>query len=137
MIKKCETCHLKFTPRRKDQLYCNTSCSGRAGKLRRRYGITPSEVYFMYKNQRGRCAICKKRGDVKELGFTKYPRLCIDHNHKTGQVRGLLCSHCNLSIGHARESEELLRSAIRYLRKFKRNKHVRRKRKQHTRSRRF
>lgn len=136
MVKKCETCHLRLAPDTARR-YCGTSCKDRAGKLRRRYGLTPTEVYFLYKAQKGRCHICNSKGDVKELGFTKYPRLCIDHDHSTGAVRGLLCSGCNLTIGHAKDSVELLQSAIKYLRKFKRNKHVRRNRKQNTRNRRY
>ena len=52
------------------------------------------------------CQICGKDGDVE---------LCVDHDHKTGKVRGLLCRYCNLGIGNLQDSPKLLRSAISYL----------------------
>jgi hypothetical protein len=59
--------------------------------------------------QGGGCAIC---------GYIPLPgrlRLNIDHDHKTGQVRGCLCARCNRGIGWMRDSPDLLRSAARYL----------------------
>jgi DNA-directed RNA polymerase subunit RPC12/RpoP len=53
------------------------------------------------------CAICKKP-------LTSQPR--VDHNHTTGEVRGLLCSHCNVGIGMLQDDEALLRVAADYLR---------------------
>lgn len=71
----------------------------------------------MYKQQDGRCAICFDRGDVHELGFTGRQTLAIDHCHTTGAVRGLLCSGCNKGIGLLRDDVELMREAIRYLKR--------------------
>lgn len=42
----------------------------------------------------------------------------IDHNHTTEKVRGLLCSSCNLALGHAKEDKEVLKSMIEYLERF-------------------
>jgi hypothetical protein len=42
-------------------------------------------------------------------------RICYDHNHKTGAFRGWLCHHCNLILGHAKDSAELLRKLAKYL----------------------
>ena len=41
--------------------------------------------------------------------------LAIDHNHSTGQIRGLLCSLCNFGIGYLKDSPDLLRKAAQYL----------------------
>jgi hypothetical protein len=62
----------------------------------------------MLKRQDGSCAIC---------GIESGPevRLVVDHCHETGHVRGLLCRHCNLILGYARESDRTLESAISYL----------------------
>ena len=57
--------------------------------LQNTYHITAETYYKMLAKQGGKCAICKR----------KPVRLCIDHNHKTGKVRGLLCPRCNSSLG--------------------------------------
>lgn len=56
-------------------------------RLRNGYGITVEQYEEMLKRQKGGCAICGKRPGKK--------RLHVDHNHETGQVRGLLCAKCN------------------------------------------
>lgn len=55
-----------------------------------------------------RCAICGRERDG-------YRRLSIDHDHATDQIRGLLCRPCNMLLGNARDSVEILRAAIAYL----------------------
>lgn len=73
------------------------------------HGLEPHEFDRMFNEQNGVCAICGK-----ECASGK--RLAIDHNHTTGRVRGLLCSNCNTSLGGFMDSEELLMSAVSYLR---------------------
>ena len=63
----------------------------------------------MLDEQGGGCAICQKTPE--ENGR----RLAVDHNHTTGDVRGLLCTQCNVGLGNLGDSVERLRSAIRYL----------------------
>jgi hypothetical protein len=75
-----------------------------------RYGITEDRYEEMFNAQNGVCAICK---GINRSGR----RLSIDHDHKTGEVRGLLCSQCNSAIGLARESLDILRKAVIYLEK--------------------
>jgi hypothetical protein len=57
--------------------------------LRRRYGITLVQYQAMHAAQGGRCAICERKPRASQ------PDLAVDHDHLTGQVRGLLCSRCN------------------------------------------
>jgi hypothetical protein len=71
-------------------------------------GITLEEYEDMAARQRNRCAICG--GQPKEDS-----RLYIDHCHSTGQVRGLLCFHCNTALGHFNDDPRLLEAALRYL----------------------
>lgn len=78
----------------------------RKWNVKSRYGITPAEVDGMLKSQCGKCAICSL-----QLGAYH-----IDHCHKTGVVRGLLCSFCNRSLKII-EDDSLHRSAISYLRR--------------------
>lgn len=75
--------------------------------LRHRFGITLFEYQKLLKKQRGVCWICKKKPGRK--------RLAVDHDHKTGKVRGLLCAHCNQGLGLFNDSIKLLKQALRYL----------------------
>ena len=61
------------------------------------YGITEEDYDRMYKEQKGVCAICKKPETRQSKGKTTL--LCVDHDHETGKVRGLLCHRCNTVIG--------------------------------------
>lgn len=65
----------------------------------------------MLSRQGGKCAIC--RGDNK---YQREQRFSVDHDHETGKIRGLLCNHCNVMIGWAKESPEVLEAAADYLR---------------------
>lgn len=57
--------------------------------LRRRYNITPEEYFVIYKKYKGKCILCGHTPDIGHKG------LGVDHDHKTGKIRGLLCIHCN------------------------------------------
>lgn len=72
--------------------------------IRRSYGLSPVAYTALVKKHGGRCAICKQR-----------KRLCIDHCHSRGHVRGLLCNNCNAGIGMFKDSKRLLRAALQYL----------------------
>lgn len=73
----------------------------------RRYGITVEQFNAMLVIQKGRCAICGK--------FNGSKRLCVDHNHETGKVRGLLCDPCNKVLGFAHDDCSVLTNARKYL----------------------
>lgn len=79
----------------------------------REYGITIEDYDTMLKSQDYKCAICRCR--IEDLGKYKYRPLFIDHNHKTGRVRGLLCNNCNFILGHAKDDISILENAIKYL----------------------
>ena len=73
----------------------------------RRYGLTVAEYNRLLLEQQNVCFICKKTNKQKMLG--------VDHDHKTGQVRGLLCDLCNRALGLLHDDISLLRRAIGYL----------------------
>lgn len=73
----------------------------------RRYGISPEHYTQMLEDQDGACAICQRTPTERELG--------VDHCHKTGRIRGLLCADCNGAIGMLQEDPAIMRRAIRYL----------------------
>jgi hypothetical protein len=76
----------------------------------RHYGICNTKYDEMLTAQHGACAICKCT-----LNSTRYTKLAIDHDHKTGKVRGLLCVNCNTGIGLFKDSPIRLSNAISYL----------------------
>lgn len=80
------------------------------------YGITLKQYDEMFNLQNGLCVICLKPETVKRNG--KERMLCVDHNHKTGQVRKLLCTKCNWAIGHLDESSDRARTLASYLDSF-------------------
>lgn len=82
-----------------------------------RYGITEREYERMYEEQGGCCLICgvHKLMAGEDGVETVSDVLCIDHCHKTGKVRGLLCSTCNVAIGHLEPKLEHFGSMISYL----------------------
>lgn len=77
-------------------------------KLRVAYGISLVEFNEMLKAQRGGCAVCK--GPANGRGTFH-----VDHDHKTGAVRGLLCHSCNCALGLMKEDVKLLKKLIKYI----------------------
>lgn len=89
-------------------------CCPKCNQIYSKYDITRKDYMYMRLKQRESCAICKTH-EPKERG------LFIDHCHKTGKVRGLLCGRCNSGIGFLKDNEEFMWSAIMYLKRHKAN----------------
>lgn len=82
----------------------------------RTYGITSGEYWAIYRAQGGCCYICRRAKGKNEDGQGRGKMLSVDHDHKTGAVRGLLCGPCNKDVlGHLRDSVEALMRAVTYL----------------------
>ena len=77
----------------------------RLKRLTYNYGIEPEEYLAMVEQQDGKCLICGKAPDV----------LAVDHDHQTGEVRGLLCKPCNAALGAFNDDYMLLQKAAAYL----------------------
>lgn len=77
--------------------------------LKSKYNITLDDYDNMLKEQGGVCALC----GTNEPG--KQGRFVVDHNHDTGEVRGLLCNQCNVGLGALQDSPTLLLKAADYL----------------------
>lgn len=78
----------------------------RAEQLLSRYGLSMENYKFLLKKQKACCAVCKSP-------FKKTP--FVDHDHKTGAVRGLLCLACNFGLGYFRDSPTICKKAAKYL----------------------
>jgi hypothetical protein len=114
----CKTIDAKYyaTPKHKEkrlerqskpeyQLYI------RSYRLKKKYGITLDDYDKMIKEQKGVCKTCK----TNELSSTSDKYFAVDHCHKTGKVRGLLCGPCNSALGMVKENIETLENLIKYL----------------------
>ncbi len=96
----CRTCVDKINkPYRRNRL------------LKKLYGISLEDYNNIVTAQNNLCAICGLSEPHDGAS------LAVDHNHSTGKIRELLCSHCNLLLGHSKDSVEVLQKAIQYLTK--------------------
>jgi aspartyl-tRNA synthetase len=86
-------------------------------QLKRCFGITLEQYEQMLLQQNNKCCICNKTPNTKLTHHKKPRRLAVDHCHKTGKIRGLLCFDCNSAIGKFQDSIQLLQNAIDYLKK--------------------
>ena len=77
----------------------------------RSYGLPKGRYAKILALQKNCCAICKINTPAPKKTF------CVDHCHKTGKVRGLLCLNCNTMLGHAKDDVERLKAAINFLSK--------------------
>lgn len=78
--------------------------------LKSNYGISIEQYEEILVSQQGVCWICEKTNGRRSLA--------VDHNHNTGQIRGLLCSKCNIALGYVDEDPDILEKMISYLKIF-------------------
>ena len=104
---QCRTCYNAYQKayKRRNKKKCYTFVA--SATLKRKYGISLSQYDELFEAQNGLCAICCKTQKKK--------RLAVDHNHETGEIRGLLCDKCNRAIGLLGDSIGNLTRAIDYL----------------------
>jgi len=81
------------------------------GRIMKLYGLTLTDYRNLLAKQEGGCAICHTSNPGGSRG-----RFCVDHDHKTGRVRGLLCQSCNRAIGLLGDDANRLIAAAAYLR---------------------
>ncbi len=104
----CKRCHSKRVQvSRKLRGRSETKEQIRKYNLKKQFGLSIDQYNTMLAEQNNVCCICG-------LIDRKY-RLAVDHCHKTGKIRGLLCSNCNQGIGHLKDNPALLRKAADYV----------------------
>jgi len=82
----------------------------------RRQGSTAEQYQALLDKQNGRCAICGVSEGHRSCRGYKC-RLAMDHDHRTGAFRGLLCNNCNRGLGRFKDSIAILEAALRYLKR--------------------
>lgn len=80
-------------------------------RLLKVYGLSKEDRDILFESQENKCAICKSNTSGK-------PGFSIDHNHKTGSIRGILCNTCNLILGQLNDDTSILESMLLYLKKY-------------------
>lgn len=108
----CRTCDspVPMPARGATGRFCSKRCRKRHSKLQEKFGISIEAYRFLLAEQGYGCAVC---GEECSTGRA----LCVDHDHDTDTIRGLLCLHCNMLIGFARDHPGVLDSAAAYLQK--------------------
>jgi hypothetical protein len=100
----CEHCGKEFRRKSARQQWCEECAPNKsARRILSRYGVSPIEHKYLLDTNKGLCFICLKR-----------KAKVVDHCHRTGRVRGLLCHHCNTSLNLI-ENKDALARAIKYV----------------------
>jgi hypothetical protein len=100
----CKNCRKQIARKR-------TKENRRNGWLRQKYGLSTEIFNNMLISQAGKCAICGTTNPGGKVGDS----FSVDHNHTTGQIRGLLCQTCNQMLGLMQDSAKNLRKAAAYI----------------------
>jgi endogenous inhibitor of DNA gyrase (YacG/DUF329 family) len=118
--KKCIACGDLFSVSgsSKAQKYCGKTCQ----RVHIRYGIDEYKHEDLLLRSDYKCAICGNEETNIDKRTNKPYELSIDHDHKTGIVRGVLCFSCNSGLGSFKDDVTILKKAIRYLKKSGSNK---------------
>lgn len=110
--------HVKSNGNRKGEcITCLQSkkFNSRRHELKNNFKITLEDYDKMHQGQNGVCAVCDKTNKAEKSGIVR--NLAVDHCHLTGKIRGLLCRDCNLALGFAKDSKDILLKMIGYLNK--------------------
>lgn len=106
--------HKKYAEKNKErckEYYSNNKDKAFERYLKNTYQMSVEEYETSLKNQSELCAICKSK-------CVSGKKLAVDHNHDTGQIRGLLCCKCNRGLGNFNDNLDLLEQAVLYLKTY-------------------
>lgn len=108
----CISCWKDITRKQKERKDNDYLEKTRESSLKRNYDLTVAEYNVMLLNQNGLCLAC----EIHQSQLTR--PLAVDHNHETGDVRGLLCTNCNSALGMVEENSRVLYGLISYLEQY-------------------
>jgi hypothetical protein len=108
-LEKVRECARDYAKRNRLTHPNETHTRDRKLALSKNYGITEDEYNDLFEKQSGLCAACGS----SETSLKGY--LCVDHDHKTGKIRGLLCRRCNVALGLVNDNTTILIKMIDYL----------------------
>ena len=108
----CKPCSVK----RATEWYKNNQERYFYNQLKAKYGLSKADYLSLLEQQDNKCAICGESETAPNTWKKEQARrLAVDHCHKTGIIRGLLCYRCNVTLGKAEDNPDLLRSMANYL----------------------
>lgn len=107
---KCEGCGIIFNPK-PQQKFCSGICRDKHSRLKHKFNISIKDYNNLLYQQKNRCKICGIHQSKIE------DNLCVDHDHKTGKIRGLICHHCNRALGLVKDNPMICFKMIKYLKK--------------------
>jgi hypothetical protein len=109
--KSCWSCYKKNNSRTKPR-----KDYARNWHLQKKYGLTSEDFDVYWIAGKGRCFICEKKLEMPKSGQGQgLDVVAVDHDHKSGRIRGLLCNACNKGLGFFNDDIELLKKATKYM----------------------
>ena len=101
------------------KIWCKTCCKDYNADFhyRKKYGLSTAQVIQMHEERDYKCDICNGNQPPRKVGKTSYisDTMAIDHCHKSGKIRGLLCHVCNTFLGAVKDDTRILKKMINYL----------------------
>ena len=112
----CKSCHAVSAKKWRDNNKEKKQFLNTDWWYRKQYGITYTQFLKSCNNQSHQCKICNTELELKGKSNKSAVQ---DHDHDTGQIRGVLCNACNVGLGHFKDSEHNLQKALDYLKEYK------------------
>ena len=108
--KRCKKCYIIYRT-----IHPDRKKYARDWHIKKKNGLDPEEFDVYWIACRGLCFICNKPMVIGKAKGTYNSTCVVDHNHKTGVVRGLLCGQCNKALGGFKDNIQIMKKAIIYL----------------------
>jgi len=110
---RCRSCMILY---RRENATSRREGYQRFWYIKKKYNMSEDEFWAYWTANHGKCYICVKQMEMpKKQRGQNLDSCCIDHDHQTGKVRGLLCSGCNKGIGLLGDDPKIIRQALEYL----------------------